>query len=152
MTIPVESLSATRQYTPLIDINMTRNQSPWLRQCNHAADAGNGNLDGTPEELMMGWGLLQMYGTQALQADTAPMKTLPERLATILLDLCNEQNGRIQGVSFQMLADSLGTYRETIGAILRAFKRQGLVEASYRNIQILDVASLKELSGVMDWQ
>jgi CRP/FNR family transcriptional regulator len=69
----------------------------------------------------------------------------------LLLDLSDYDNGLIKGVSHQSLADHLGTYRETVSAILRDFKRQGLVELGYRRITITDVEELKEIAGVWDW-
>lgn len=104
---------------------------------------------------ILGWGLLQTYGRRLLQVENSledvAYKKLPERLATLLLELADGANGLIQGISHQALADRLGTYRETVSAILRDFKRQGLVELGYRRITLLDEESLKELAGVWDW-
>ena len=57
----------------------------------------------------------------------------------------------IQGVSHQDLADRLGTYRETISAILRDFKRQGFVALGYRRIVILNIEEMKEIAGIWEW-
>ncbi len=57
----------------------------------------------------------------------------------------------IKGISHQALADRLGTYRETVSAILRDFKRQGLVELGYRRIRLLDDDTLKEIGGIWEW-
>jgi CRP-like cAMP-binding protein len=76
---------------------------------------------------------------------------LPERLATLLIELDEDGSSVIKGVSHQALADRLGTYRETVSAILRDFKRQGLVELGYRRIRLMDVEMLKEIGGVWDW-
>ena len=77
-------------------------------------------------------------------------KKLPERLAALLLDLGDYEDGLVQGVSHQSLADHLGTYRETVSAILRDFKRQELVELGYRRINILDAETLKDIAGIWD--
>lgn len=81
---------------------------------------------------ILGWGLLQTYGERLLQVENSledvAYKKLPERLAALLLELSEYENGLIKGVSHQALADHLGTYRETVSAILRDFKRQELVE------------------------
>jgi CRP-like cAMP-binding protein len=45
----------------------------------------------------------------------------------------------------------LGTYRETVSAILRDFKRQGLVELGYRRIKLADVEALRDVAGLWDW-
>lgn len=78
---------------------------------------------------ILGWGLLQTYGLRLLQVENSledvAYKKLPERLATLLLELNDDGSGVIKGISHQALADRLGTYRETVSAILRDFKRQG---------------------------
>jgi CRP-like cAMP-binding protein len=103
---------------------------------------------------ILGWGLLQTYGERLFQVENnledVAYKKLPERLATLLLEMANNQNGLIKGVSHQSLADHLGTYRETVSAILRDFKRQGVVELGYRRIVILDVELLKEIAGIWE--
>lgn len=104
---------------------------------------------------ILGWGLLQTYGQRLLQVENSledvAYKKLPERLAALLLDLNDYEEGLIQGVSHQSLADHLGTYRETVSAILRDFKRQELVELGYRRINLLDAESLKDIAGIWDW-
>ncbi len=102
---------------------------------------------------ILGWGMLQTYGERLLQVENSledvAYKKLPERLAMLLLDLGNNANGQIKGVSHQALADHLGTY-ETVSAILRDFKRQELVELGYRRITLLDAESLKDITGIWD--
>ena len=65
--------------------------------------------------------------------------------------MSGREDGVIQGVSHQVLADRLGTYRETVSAILRDFKRQALVELGYRRIKVLDIEELKEIAGIWEW-
>jgi CRP/FNR family transcriptional regulator, cyclic AMP receptor protein len=104
---------------------------------------------------ILGWGLLQTYGRRLLQVENSledvAYKKLPERLAALLVELSHEENGLIKGVSHQALADRLGTYRETVSAILRDFKRQNLVELGYRRINVLDAETLKEIAGIWEW-
>ncbi len=104
---------------------------------------------------ILGWGLLQTYGLRLLQVENSledvAYKKLPERLATLLVDLDEEGSGIIKGVSHQALADRLGTYRETVSAILRDFKRQGVVELGYRRIRLVDVEELKAIGGIWEW-
>lgn len=104
---------------------------------------------------ILGWGMLQTYGERLHQVENSledvAYKKLPERLAMLLLDLSNNQNGLIKGVSHQSLADHLGTYRETVSAILRDFKRQDVVELGYRRITVVDVEELKAIAGVWEW-
>ena len=109
----------------------------------------------TTQYPILGWGMLQTYGERLLQVENSledvAYKKLPERLAALLLELSDEKDSLIKGVSHQALADHLGTYRETVSAILRDFKRQGLVELGYRRINLLDVEALKEEAGIWDW-
>lgn len=109
----------------------------------------------TIQHPILGWGMLQTYGRRLLQVENSledvAYKKLPERLAALLLEFDDDEDGQITGVSHQLLADHLGTYRETISAILRDFKRQGLVQLGYRRIRLLDVERLKEIAGVWEW-
>jgi CRP/FNR family cyclic AMP-dependent transcriptional regulator len=98
----------------------------------------------------LSWGLLQTVGQRLAQVEDrmeeVAYKRLPERLAGLLLELGN--GGRnIRGTSHQALADMLGTYRETISAILRGFKDDGLVELGYRKIELLDLRGLRLATG-----
>lgn len=103
---------------------------------------------------ILGWGLLQTYGARLFQVENSlenvAYKKLPERLASLLIDLADEETETIKGVSHQALADHLGTYRETVSAILRDFKRQGLVELGYRRITLVDPETLRDIAGIWD--
>jgi len=110
--------------------------------------------DMTMRHPILGWGLLQTYGMRLMQVENSledvAYKKLPERLAFLLIDL-DQDGGVIKGVSHQALADRLGTYRETVSAILRDFKRQGLVELGYRRIRLIDHETLCDVAGIWDW-
>ena len=116
-----------------------------------AAEARNMTL----QYPILGWGMLQTYGQRLLQVENrledVAYKKLPERLAALLVELSDYKDDMIEGVSHQVLADRLGTYRETVSAILRDFKRQGFVGLGYRRIEILDVEELKEIAGIWEW-
>jgi CRP-like cAMP-binding protein len=75
-------------------------------------------------------------------------KSIPARLASLLLRLADEQdsNDRVNGFTHQDLGEMLGTYRETITQTLNDFKAEGLVAISRKRIQILDRQSLEELA------
>jgi CRP-like cAMP-binding protein len=98
----------------------------------------------------LSWGLLQTVGLRLAQVEDrmedVAYKRLPERLAGLLLELANGGKA-IRGTSHQALADMLGTYRETISAILRGFKDDGLVELGYRKIELRDLSGLKAAAG-----
>ena len=110
--------------------------------------------DMTSEELIVGWSLLQMYGHWSPPTDDTvavmPKKTLPERLALMLLDLSAEQDGLIRDVTFHELAIALDTNRDTIASVLRAFRRQGLVNFGHRRMLVQDIGSLAEIAGEPD--
>ncbi|MBV7331412.1 Crp/Fnr family transcriptional regulator [Chloroflexi bacterium TSY] len=102
---------------------------------------------------ILSWGMLQTYGERLLQVEDGleevAHKTLPQRLAGLLLDFSERENTLLlKKISHQLLADHIGTYRETVSAILRDFKSQGLLELGYRRIKILDVESLEDFAGI----
>ncbi len=103
---------------------------------------------------ILGWGLLQTYGARLFQVENSlenvAYKKLPERLAALLIELADAETELIKGISHQALADHLGTYRETVSAILRDFKRQGLVELGYRRIGLIDTETLRDIAGIWD--
>lgn len=99
---------------------------------------------------VLSWGMLQTVGQRLAEVENrmeeVAYKRLPERLAGLLLELAN--GGRaIRGTSHQALADMLGTYRETVSAILRDFKDAGLVELGYRKIELRDPLGLRAAAG-----
>lgn len=104
---------------------------------------------------IIGWGMLQTFGRRLRQVEDrleeVAYKKLPQRLARLLLDLSG--NGRSKDTirtSHQSLADSLGTYRETVSTILRGFKKDGLVELGYRRINVVDPEALQALASSWD--
>ncbi len=116
---------------------------------------GSEARNATMQYPILGWGLLQTHGERLFQVENSledvAYKKLPERLAALLLTLCDSTAGVIRGTSHQALADHLGTYRETVSAILRDFKRQELVELGYRRINVLNVEELRSIAGIWDW-
>ena len=102
---------------------------------------------------VLSWGLLQTVGHRLAQVEDrmeeVAYKRLPERLAGLLLELANGGKA-IRGTSHQALADMLGTYRETISAILRSFKDDGLVELGYRKIELRDFRGLRMAAGTVE--
>lgn len=133
---------------PLVFVEAADKVSVWVVPAGEARNM-------TIQYPILGWGMLQTYGERLHQVENSledvAYKKLPERLAMLLLELGNNQNGLIKGVSHQSLADHLGTYRETVSAILRDFKRQEVVELGYRRITIIDVEELKAIAGIWEW-
>jgi CRP/FNR family cyclic AMP-dependent transcriptional regulator len=75
-------------------------------------------------------------------------KSIPARLATLLLQLAEEQGNedRVIGYTHQDLSEMLGTYRETITQSLNDFKADGYIEIGRKRVQLLDREGLKRLS------
>lgn len=100
---------------------------------------------------ILSWGLLQTYAARLAQVEdrleAVAHKKLPARLAELLLKL-SDVNHELHGVSHQVLADHLGTYRETVSSILRTFKQERLLVLGYRRIRLLDLPALQEIAGI----
>jgi CRP/FNR family transcriptional regulator, cyclic AMP receptor protein len=132
---------------PNVFVEAAEPASVWVIPANEARNM-------TIQYPILGWGLLQTYGERLLQVENSledvAYKKLPERLAALLLESADVKSGAIKGVSHQALADHLGTYRETVSAILRDFKRQGLVELGYRRINLIDGEGIKEIAGIWE--
>ncbi len=67
---------------------------------------------------------------------------LDQRLASLLLG-----KGRLLRATHQQLADELGSVREIVSRLLKGFAAQGLVALGREQIEILDPAGLRSLSG-----
>lgn len=74
-------------------------------------------------------------------------KSMPARLAGLLLRLAAEQGGNeLRGYTHQDLSEMLGTYRETISQILNEFKAQGLIDIGRKHIVLRDNGRLQALA------
>jgi len=95
--------------------------------------------------------LLRTFGMRMVQVENrleeVAYRWLPERLAAEIIRQSNYIESDQIRLSHQALADLLGTYRETISAILRDFRESGWVKLGYRRITILDREALERLSG-----
>ncbi len=69
-------------------------------------------------------------------------RKLDQRLAALLLG-----KGQRVHTTHQQLADELGSVREIVSRLLKNFAAQGLVTLSREQIEILDPAGLRRLSG-----
>lgn len=97
--------------------------------------------------------MLRTFGLRLVQVENRleemAYRWLPERLAAELIRRSRYANSNQIRLSHQALADILGTYRETISAILRDFREAGWVKLGYRRITILDPEALRNLTGVV---
>lgn len=105
----------------------------------------------TDRHPILGLGMLRTFGRRLAQVENrledVAYKRLPERLAGELMRQRKHFGSDQIRISHQALADILGTYRETISAILRDFKRDRWVELGYRRITIKNPAALGKLAG-----
>ena len=77
-------------------------------------------------------------------------KSIPARLATLLLDLDKEQGGAgiVKGYTHQDLSEMLGTYRETITQTLNDFKADGVVDIGRKKVFLADRAALEVMAAL----
>lgn len=75
-------------------------------------------------------------------------KSIPARLASLLLTLNEEQGGRqtVNGYTHQDLSEMLGTYRETITQTLNDLKADGLVSIARKQVVLLNMPRLRTLA------
>lgn len=69
-------------------------------------------------------------------------RKLDQRLAGLLLG-----RGKRVHATHQQLADELGSVREMVSRLLKGFAEQGLVRLSREQVEIVDPAGLRRLSG-----
>ncbi len=74
-------------------------------------------------------------------------KSIPARLAALLLRLRENQGDKIFGYSHQDLADAVGTYRETTTQTLNKFKADKLISIGRKRIDILNADGLELLAA-----
>lgn len=75
-------------------------------------------------------------------------KSIPARLASLLLKLNEEQGGRqtVNGYTHQDLSEMLGTYRETVTQTLNDLKADGLISIARKQIVLLNMPRLRTLA------
>jgi CRP/FNR family cyclic AMP-dependent transcriptional regulator len=75
-------------------------------------------------------------------------KGIPARLASLLLQLADEQAGdTITGLTHQDLGEQIGTYRETTTQTLNTFRADGLIDIGRKRITILDRKGLEGIAA-----
>ncbi len=95
---------------------------------------------------------LETMGQQVTELQThleeIAFKSIPERLAGLLLRLAAEQGtNELRGYTHQDLSEMLGTYRETITQTLNDLKAAGLIEIGRKRIFLRDATRLEELAA-----
>ena len=95
-------------------------------------------------------GLSQRLVEVEARLESMAYKKVPAQLATLLLQMMDETNRTVLGVTHQDLANMLGTYRETVSQAFREFRRKELVRPGRRNVKILDPEGLRRIADQMD--
>ncbi len=77
-------------------------------------------------------------------------KSIPARLATLLLSLDEEQGGSgvVKGFTHQDFSEMLGTYRETVTQTLNDLKVDGVVDIGRKKVFLLDKPALQEIAEI----
>jgi len=75
-------------------------------------------------------------------------KSIPARLASLLLKLNEEQGGgqTVNGYTHQDLSEMLGTYRETVTQTLNDLKADGLISIARKQVVLLNMPRLRTLA------
>ena len=80
------------------------------------------------------------------QLEGIAFKSVPARLAGVLVDLADRSGSTVTGFSHLELAEMVGASRETVTKILDEFREAGLVELGRRRIRVRDLAGLRALA------
>lgn len=93
---------------------------------------------------------LEVFGQRLAEAETRledlAFKSVPARLASLLLRLGKEQGATIIGFTHQDLAEMVGTYRETTTATLNQFRARGLLSIGRKKVEILNWDGLRSIA------
>lgn len=95
---------------------------------------------------------LEAMGTRLTQLESQleeiAFKSIPARLASLLLELAQDENGdgRVTGYTHQDFSEMLGTYRETITQTLNDFKGDGLIDIGRKQVVLRNRKSLTLLA------
>ena len=83
------------------------------------------------------------------QLEDIAFKSIPSRLAALLLQLANQQNSDVvSGYTHQELSEMLGTYRETITQTLNEFKADGFIGIGRKKVRLLNREQLQTLANM----
>jgi CRP-like cAMP-binding protein len=101
-------------------------------------------------EPRLAWCLFEAAGESLRCAMTEreklAFKPLRARLAHVLVALSERHGLHLAGLTHQDLADRVGTYRETVTALLSELRRTGAIALPPPHLQILDVEMLRALA------
>jgi CRP-like cAMP-binding protein len=106
------------------------------------------------EQPALGLSLLDIVGryrlTVSRRLDEVAFKSVPARLASLLLDMANTDTGELElhlpRHTHQQLAEMINTYRETVTKVINQFRAARLVDIDRSGITILNTSRLRELA------
>jgi CRP-like cAMP-binding protein len=101
-------------------------------------------------EPRLAWRLFEAAGEGLRRAMTEreelAFKTLRARLAHVLVALSERHGLHLVGLTHQDIADRVGTYRETVTALLSQLQHIGAIALAPPHLHILDVEMLRALA------
>lgn len=137
-------------HMPLLGMGMSGLRAEARTECNilvldHAA------LEGIfAEHCQLALKFLDIVGHRLVEAgarlEDITFKSIPGRLASLLLRLASDGGGRVLGYTHQDLAEMIGTYRETTTQTLNQFKHQGMIDIGRKRIDIRNREGLRRLA------
>jgi CRP-like cAMP-binding protein len=108
-------------------------------------------LERRPE---LGIALLEALGQHRLtisrRLDEVAFKSVPARLASLLLDMADnapgEPHSRLPRRTHQQLAEMINAYRETVTKVMNQFREARLLDIDRSGITLLNVSRLREVA------
>jgi CRP-like cAMP-binding protein len=102
----------------------------------------------------LGLALLEDMGRHRLEVshrlDEVAFKSVPARLATLLLDMAQSQGSaqpsRVPRRSHRQLAEMINAYRETVTKVINQFRAARLLEIDRSTITLVNMRGLEELA------
>jgi len=135
---------------PLLGMTMSGLHATALSDCNVLVLDRAALEDVLAEHCHLALKFLDIVGHRLVEAEARlediTFKSIPGRLASLLLRLAPGSAGRVQGYTHQDLAEMIGTYRETTTQTLNQFKSKGMVDIGRKRIDIRDRDALRRLA------
>lgn len=78
--------------------------------------------------------------------DEVAFKSVPARLASVLLELANRHGSQVPRHSHRQLAEMINAYRETVTKVINQFRAAHLLEIDTSSITLLNLRRLEELA------
>jgi CRP/FNR family cyclic AMP-dependent transcriptional regulator len=97
----------------------------------------------------VGLGMLEMIGNRLVDSEDRleylAYHSVSSRIALALLRLRRDEDGVIEGITHQVLADIVGAHRETVTKLLGALQASGHIEVRHRRLRVTNPAALAEM-------